>query len=311
MVVVIGGLFEALLRTGNYPHLNPRPDERSVLYRYDADLGWSPRPDAEANYSAINNLVVRHNAMGLRDGPLGGQGLPRLLVLGDSYVWGFDVTREERFTEQLEAAHPQWEVVNAGVSGYGTDQALLLLRRIQEAVAPKAVILVFTPQNDHADNASNLRYGYYKPYFTLERDSLRLRGTPSPVPARIRFKRLPDIRILRLAVDAFVRLRHPVVSIPDPSIALILQLRREIESAGAVFVVGLERAAPAVEAALTEATIPWVDLSTDARYGAYGGHWTPAGHQHVATALDQLLAREVMGWGTADSLRTATLSNAE
>ncbi len=90
-------------------------------------------------------------------------------------VWGFDVNHEERFTELLEPQFPNWNIRNIGVSGFGTDQELLLLKRIGPRIQPRHVFLMFS-WNDREDNTSNLNFGnYYKPYFMLEGGALALR----------------------------------------------------------------------------------------------------------------------------------------
>ena len=296
VVLVIGGLFEALLRTGDFPRLDPRPDERSELYRYDRELGWSAAPETAALYVASKRIWVRHNALGIRDSARVERRPHRMVVFGDSYVWGFDVAEEARFTEKLEAQQPEWEVVNAGVSGYGTDQALLLADRLLPPLKPDAVLLVFTPQNDHVDNATNVRYnGYYKPYFERSGDSLALRGQPVPVPARYRYPELP-LYIARLFVDVYTQLKHPAVTVPDVSLPLILAFRRKVEAGGAVFVVGLERADPEIERGLNAEGVPWVNLDAESRFRVYGGHWDPQGHSEVARRLQPFLAAHVPKW---------------
>lgn len=47
-------------------------------------------------------------------------------MLGDSYVWGFGVQEDDMFTSRMEKQIPNLEIVNLGVSGYSTDQELLL-----------------------------------------------------------------------------------------------------------------------------------------------------------------------------------------
>ena len=56
-------------------------------------------------------------------------GRRRILVLGDSVAWCWGVEREECFTERLEAALPDTDVINAGVPGYSTAQELLYYER--------------------------------------------------------------------------------------------------------------------------------------------------------------------------------------
>ena len=56
-------------------------------------------------------------------------GTQHIVVLGDSLVWGFGVEEHELFTHVLEEKlRPGARVINLGVSGYSTDQELLLYR---------------------------------------------------------------------------------------------------------------------------------------------------------------------------------------
>lgn len=101
-----------------------------------------------------------------------------MLVLGDSFGWGFGVEQDERFSEILERRHPDWEIINASVSGYGTDQQFLYLRERGLKLRPDVVLVLFS-SNDFAENASVSRYWYNKPYF-VPGDGLELRNVLVP-----------------------------------------------------------------------------------------------------------------------------------
>jgi len=103
------------------------------------------------------------------------KGLPqtRVLVLGDSYVWGYGVDQDKVFTEP--GVHmSEKELINFGVSGYGTDQAFLLYKREGTSFDVDEVVLAFSPYNDVENNLSLRQYGHDKPYFTLNNDKLEL-----------------------------------------------------------------------------------------------------------------------------------------
>src|SRR5258705_7105863 len=96
----------------------------------------------------------------------GPTGQPTIMFLGDSFVWGLDAEADERFTELLKPRIKGYKVLAAGVSGYGTDQEFLLLKKLWPEVKPAVVVLIFCTDNDRQDNSSNIRYeGYQKPYF--------------------------------------------------------------------------------------------------------------------------------------------------
>ena len=87
--------------------------------------------------------------------------------------------KSERFSQLLEVA-PGVEVINAGVSGYSTDQELLWYENEGIKYETDLVILVVAG-NDVGDNERQLVSTiYYKPKFVVEDGQLVLTGYPVP-----------------------------------------------------------------------------------------------------------------------------------
>src|SRR6185295_3641726 len=81
---------------------------------------------------------------------------PRVLVVGDSLVMAQTSPLEETYCVKLDAAlGRQAEVVNAGVSGYGPDQACLRMEQLLAPLAPELVVLVLCAHNDFGDLVRN------------------------------------------------------------------------------------------------------------------------------------------------------------
>jgi hypothetical protein len=82
----------------------------------------------------------------------------RVAILGDSYMEAMSVRLDEMFAVQLEqrlqrcAAPLTAEVINFGVSGYGTTQELLMFERIAAAYQPDLVLTAIYFGNDLHDN---------------------------------------------------------------------------------------------------------------------------------------------------------------
>jgi hypothetical protein len=267
-------------------------DERNLNYRFDPELGWIPPENSDTTFTCTTGLVIhtRHNRWGLRDVEHGEKTRPRLAVLGDSFVWGYDVEAEERFTDKLQAALPAWEVVNMGVSGYGTDQEYLLLRRLYERVEPDLVVLVFCG-NDHDDNSSNARYGgYYKPYFVESPAGLTLAGTPVPRSVNYRYATLPGLSqkssLLRAILTLWQRRSAPaVVTNPDPTVAILRELLGFLRSHRAsLFLVSTREDATLAEFARRE-RLPFLELPGYPTTPS--GHWTPEAHTAIASVLTE------------------------
>ncbi len=165
------------------------------LTRRDPELGWTLKHDiswAEGSAPWENGLST--NAAGFRDGPHAEAKAPgayRVVVLGDSFVFGSGVLQDAVLTRRL-AAHlgPGFEIVNLGVPGYGTDQELLTLRRWGRKLSPDLVILGFF-WNDLMENTSSRIYGLPKPRFELEGGRLVLRA-PAGFSAPSTFARIDE-----------------------------------------------------------------------------------------------------------------------
>lgn len=96
----------------------------------------------------------RINSLGLR-----GQELPaksdaqRVLVLGDSFVYGAGVPLADSLPAQLQGlAGDQFEFVNAGTPSYGTGRELAWLETYGELVSADEVLLAVFVGNDFTDN---------------------------------------------------------------------------------------------------------------------------------------------------------------
>ncbi len=297
-LVVAALLGEAVLRVFFSQRLAVFTDERSLLYSYEPTLGWFPVPDTRERVRASRVFTVAHNHAGFRDRDHSPGEMAGLVFLGDSFVWGYDVDVQERFTDKLQARHPEWNIYNFGVSGYGTDQEYLLLQRDFDSCKPRVVFLVFCTETDDADNSTNVRYGgYYKPYCTLKGTQLELRGTPVPRGERVWLAEHAELArsyLVRLFARAyFKRVSPPVVQNPSPTGAILRDLQKYVQSKGAVFLVGLTDKNPKLEEFLGYFDIPFVDLSTSLRFPdpKYGMHWTAEGHTYVCERIEQFLIK--------------------
>jgi lysophospholipase L1-like esterase len=174
-----------------------------IFYVTDAERGWALQPNIEGWYRKEGEAYVRINSDGLRDiehTKAKPEGTLRIAVVGDSYAEALQVSLEETFWKILErrlqescpaCAGKRVEVVNFGVSGYGTAQELLTLQRHVRAYSPDIVLLAFTTSNDISDNSRLLKKTDDIPYFIYRdgqlvlddsfRDSASYRLRVSPV----------------------------------------------------------------------------------------------------------------------------------
>jgi len=289
-------VLEGLLRIVNPRMLRDSSSERSLTYRYDAELGWAPVPNSDADITNARTIHARHNSLGLRDIEFARDSRPAMLFIGDSFVWGLDSEAGERFTDLLRSRIPAYNFVNAGVSGYGTDQEYLLLQRLWPAIEPKVVVLVFCTGNDRLDNSASVRYeSYQKPYFaTLPDGTLQLRGQPVPKSRQVYVQENWLVRhslLARVAVYNYIDLMHPAIDVPDPTEKLVDKIRDFVEAHGAKLVVGLQLNDEKLVGHLEAQHIPFAAFDgAEAYSGPSGAHWTPNGQKLVAERMFDLLA---------------------
>lgn len=259
-------LAEVVLRVAFPRRLASAGNERDFFCVFDPELGWMPKTNFSALHQSYGfSVVVRQNGFGLR-GPdelrvEKQPGRRRVLVLGDSYVWGYGVNQSELFSEPEVHKSPD-ELLNFGVSGYGTDQELLYYLRRGTNFGVDEVVLALTPYNDIENNLAAEQYGYAKPYFTLadgltlHRDHVRprrLQGGLNQFRLRSRVWNLIDegVRSIENSVarsrgaGGAAAARALILSPEDVTardragveltLAILLRLRDEVKARGAEF----------------------------------------------------------------------------
>lgn len=144
-------------------------------YIEDPDLAGRLRPGARGWFRKEGNTYVRINNAGLRDGEHAKAkppGVLRVAVLGDSFAEAMQVDQEHTFWSVLErrlnaCAARKVEVLNFGVSGYGTAHELIQLRRDVWQYDPDIILLAFFTGNDVRNNQRELNENAPAPYYSV------------------------------------------------------------------------------------------------------------------------------------------------
>jgi hypothetical protein len=155
------------------------------FYTLDQSRGYALRPRAEGWYRKEGEAYVHINSDGLRDDEHTTAKAPdtiRIAVIGDSYPEALSVSLDEAFwrvmvkkLEECDAVSgKKIEVLNFGVSGYGTAQELLTLREQVWKYSPDFVLLAVTTNNDITDNSRVLKKTDEIPYFVFRNNQLAL-----------------------------------------------------------------------------------------------------------------------------------------
>jgi len=307
-----------------FPEAAPRTARVTKFWQYHPRYGWAHVPNAKGTFEAHGfSASVSINSRGFR-GPLVSYrrvpGLRRAVFLGDSYLWGFGVSDHEVFTALLEASDPGLEAVNLGVSGYSTDQELLLYQ--EEGYKYNAdLIVVMVVENDFASNLRRIEYvAYGKPIFVGTGEKLELQNQPVPkapllkrllveAGARSYFATMAS-RILegiqvRQALAQRVDERETEQSAADDMMyRLLLELNQTVNKKQpgakllAVFVEGVGKHGERIAGLLEGKGVPTLLLDkyvegTDPDLHLPGDfHWNAKGHQFVADKLAVFLREQ-------------------
>lgn len=161
------------------------------LYEYHPVVGYRFIPNLRARIPhegggylmQVNETGFRSNRPFVKERTTGCR---RVLFFGDSFTAGDAVPNHQRYTDLLEARIPASEVYNFGLSSTGTDQQYLVWREFAQGIEHDLVVIAVFVENvrrvvaryrPHLDEAGRKRI-YAKPYYTLEREELRLHHVP-------------------------------------------------------------------------------------------------------------------------------------
>jgi hypothetical protein len=159
--------------------------------------GWRNIPGARGWESCYGDceVYIEINSKGLRDVEIAYEkpaNTQRILLLGDSMTAAFQVPLEDSFgkvvEQELNAADldsSDWQVVNGGINGFGTDNELIFFRLEGKKYQPDLVVVGMYLANDIYNNSyileTRLGGSGHKPYFTLdETGELVLHNYPVP-----------------------------------------------------------------------------------------------------------------------------------
>ena len=138
-----------------------------IFHRLEPLRGWAPWPGVAGEYMEEGRAHISNNREGFRDRE---HAIPkpadviRIAVLGDSFTEAQSVPIDKTFWSVMEQRLQKCEalggrrieVLNFGVSGYGTAQELVTFRTNVKKYAPDIVLLAFFSGNDVWNNERSL-----------------------------------------------------------------------------------------------------------------------------------------------------------
>ena len=159
-----------------------------VFYKfddYDSTKGWISKPNLR-DMRVFDDKVLNTNSRGFRGTREHAyevdDDVTRIVLLGDSFTFGDEVSDDEVYARYLQDMLPGAEIINLGVHGYGHDQMLVLLEEEGIRYSPDIVIVGFLPM-DMLRNMLAFR-DFAKPVYRLDGE-LVLDNVPVPTPEEV------------------------------------------------------------------------------------------------------------------------------
>ena len=166
-VVVSFVVAELVLRVTTEPYPN-KDSQLHGLVEFHPVLGWFNNANLDLKFY---DHRVRTNSEGFRGDEYDGE---EILLLGDSFGWGWGVPEDSCFASLIDG------VYNMSVTGYGTDQELLLYADCDK---PHKLVILQLYSNDIWYNyITNVLYYARKPRFVWDETRLIYNA---PVPLKL------------------------------------------------------------------------------------------------------------------------------
>ncbi len=157
--VALGLVLAGLVAEGAIRLLAPQPMSFPRFYAPDASAGYRLAPEHRERLTTGEYAIdVRTNVLGCRGAePSARPGDVHVLVLGDSFMFGAGVDDDEVMSARLSAAlrkrspDATYDVLNAGVPGYGPLEYRLRYEELRESFRPRIVVIGIYVGNDLFD----------------------------------------------------------------------------------------------------------------------------------------------------------------
>jgi len=122
-------------------------------YRASDYLPYEYEPGCGDDMAVGNSWTkVAINELGLRGKSVGEKIKKRILLVGDSFVFGYGVSEDERIGDVLESGLENVEVISAGFVGdAGPDTLYLYTKKEGLTLKPDLILLFLFPYNDLSD----------------------------------------------------------------------------------------------------------------------------------------------------------------
>jgi hypothetical protein len=270
----------------------------------------------KSRYPLWESTSIHTNSLGARgdvEVPYERTDKRRIVVIGDSYAFGFGVTSDENtYAAKLGGLLRDTEVVNLGVPSYGTDQ--MLLSYIEEGVRYKPDLLIVGVIGEDAARNILWFYTYAKPMYVLEGERLVLTHVPVPTFAQLRSWEPWQLKLFDVAHLAYCAIEARTGAATKRAERITVALWAEIARVAAeaharpLFVYApstkellsdpIPPTGPLLREFAAKRGVSVLDLTAEFRRRTDAGesigwpHWSDHGHEVVAEGLAEMIERD-------------------
>jgi hypothetical protein len=290
---------------------------------FDPGVGWKGRPFYR---DEVNGVFGNNHGLRMSENIDYGSEFyakPRVLLVGDSMVYGFGVKQPFIFSEVLQREMPQLRVINTGVVGYNNVQEDVTMRRLLPVIRPQLSILFFCEANDALANDRN---DHFMPYATLRGDDVVLHEASKynppplyerldlwPVMDRLLKLRGKDLTYARDFIDLVVRKENSyVMRLETKLIEDIAQLSRSANTKLVIIDVPTfgemhreDTRNRVLQAVCRRVNVRYLNLKdvypadSASLFLPNDQHWGQKGHRFIASLLESLVTEEINPQATA------------
>ena len=196
-ILIFLALFEIALRILDYPYTGCEEIydvNENRFAKFDEDLGWSLITNrstpansvtGETGFFIINEEGYRTRSLDKKTN----LSKPVVMFIGCSFTFGHGVVYyNQTLTHKIEKLmDDEFEILNFGAPGYGTDQSYITMKRYFQKYKPIAVVYIFISGHDERnmiydkrEPGACLRFLGTKPLFSVENGKLVLAKKPLP-----------------------------------------------------------------------------------------------------------------------------------
>ena len=313
-LLVAGAIGEGLVRIFA-PHARDHVVPAG-MFEIDPKLGWKLHPGSKVRHrTRYYDVAYDINAMGFRDPPRSAvppEGKRRVLAFGDSHIFGWGVSPDQKVTAVVEAHNPSLEVWDMGVPGYGLDQEILSYEQSGRLEATDVVL--FVTRHTISRTLVSRLFRKPKPRFTVN-SSGGLVHVPVPrqsgaltdlfyrVFSPLYLPYFLDRKITRLVRRGGKRRADAGESVPPEWMPLQMGLLLKAKAIAderrqrlTVLVVLEKKSSEEVKdfcgrngIGFVEA--PWPNTPLALTFGEYDRHWTAKAHEIIADRLSAQLSQ--------------------